>query len=229
MAIIIVDTGTATFTMNGVTYLKNFQSLVINNSIKIVNAYDSKMILLSNTNYADFTVDGNTFANVLLLQQDLVSKLFNRPATGAGLIETSLSSTMFFHNTAGVRHGTWTTPITGTLTIDPSGAVEGGTVVVIWSGSSNPTIVGGIIQSYGGDITINGIYSIYIHYLNGRYNVNIFNSENPGTGGDVIAPATMSINNIIKSGDLTPPATMEILSIGGDNTPPATMEITSII
>lgn len=216
MAVTIVDTGTASFTLNGISYLKNFQSLVSGNSIRIVNAYDSKLVLLPETLYSEFTVDGSTFANVLLLQEDLVSKLFNRPATGTGLLETSKSNTLSFHNTAGVRHGTWSIPITGNLVLSSSGLVEGGVVVVIWNGSSNPSITGGTIQSWSGLIDTLGTYSIYIHYINGRFNINIFNVDGTGIpGGDTTPPATMIINNILDytGADITPPATMTLISI----------------
>lgn len=185
MAVIIVDTGTAIFTLNGVSYLKNFQSLISGDSIRIVNAYDSRLELLSWTLYSEFTVDGSTFASAILLQENLVSKLFNRPATGSGLLETSTSNTLSFHNTAGVRHGTFAIPITGNLILNTTGSVEGGTVVIVWSGSSDPSFSSGTVQSYSGGITSAGTYSIYVHYLNGRFNVNIFNVDGDQPSIDV--------------------------------------------
>lgn len=92
-------------------------------------------------------------------------------------VNTSTSNTLKFDRIQGYTHGTWATPILGGLTLDMSGAVEGGCVVVIWNGSSSPSFTGGTIQSYSGDITEPGTYSVYIHYLNGRVNVNVFNVD----------------------------------------------------
>lgn len=95
-------------------------------------------------------------------------------------VDTSASATVLFDEITGYRHGTWVIPITGDITLDETGAVEGGVAVVIWRGASNPTFLSGTVQSESGIITEDGVYSIYIHYLNGRFNVNIFNVEDPG-------------------------------------------------
>lgn len=96
-------------------------------------------------------------------------------------VDTDATATVLFDQVTGYRHGTWGTPITGDITLDETGAVEGGVAVVIWRGSSNPTYLGGgTIQSEAGVITIDGKYSIYIHYINGRFNINIFNVTEPG-------------------------------------------------
>lgn len=95
-------------------------------------------------------------------------------------VDTSTSATILFDTIQGYRHGTWTSPISGDITLDETGVVEGGCAVVLWEGSTNPTYIGGTIQSISGDITVEGVYSIYIHYINGRFNINVFNVENPG-------------------------------------------------
>ena len=107
-----------------------------------------------------------------------------------GVIEASTSNTITFAKLNNSR-GTWTTPITGAIVIDLTDAVDNAAGVVIWSGSSNPTITGGTIQNTSGVITTAGTYSIYFHYLDGRFNVNIFNVS--GSGGDVTAPTLTSI------------------------------------
>ena len=122
-------------------------------------------------------------------------------------VSTSTSNTVLFDRIQGYRHGTWATPIVGTIALNTAGAVEGACAVVIWNGSANPTISGGNVQAISGDITVSGTYSIYFHYINGRINVNIFNVDGQ------VAP------------DNTPPATMEITSVDFS---PATMEITSV-
>ena len=92
-------------------------------------------------------------------------------------VSTSTSNTVSFDRIQGYRHGSWGVPITGSITLNTSGAVEGGCAVVIWNGSTSPTFIGGTIQSYSGDITESGTYTVYIHYINGRFNVNVFNVE----------------------------------------------------
>lgn len=92
-------------------------------------------------------------------------------------VSISTSNTVLFDRIQGYRHGSWVTPITGTIILNTAGSVEGGCAVVVWNGSSSPTFTGGTIQSYSGNITESGTYSIYIHYLNGRFNVNVFNVE----------------------------------------------------
>lgn len=121
--------------------------------------------------------------------------------------EQSTSSTLSFHNAfSGVIHGTWSTPITGTLTIDETNAVDGGCVCVIWSGSSNPTITGGVINVTLGNINSQGVYSIYFHRIAGRYNINILvvDSAPPATPTlvsvytpDSVDPATPVLNSVV--------------------------------
>lgn len=95
-------------------------------------------------------------------------------------VDTSTSATVLFDQVTGCRHGTWANPITGDITLDETGVVEGGCAVVIWRGATNPIFIGGTIQSTSGVITVDGIYSVYLMYINGRFNVNIFNVANPG-------------------------------------------------
>ena len=93
-----------------------------------------------------------------------------------GELGTSTSNTILFDRLFN-RHGSWATPLTGALVLDNTGAVDGATTVVIWSGSSNPTMSGVTIQSQSGEITTSGTYSIYFNYLDSRLNVSIFNVD----------------------------------------------------
>jgi len=77
MAITILNATTTTFTLNGIEYQKNFQSIVNGDNIKITNVYDSKQVLVDSTIYSDFIVDGNTYASAILLQGALVDILFD--------------------------------------------------------------------------------------------------------------------------------------------------------
>lgn len=78
----ITETSDTAFSLNGVNYLKNFQGIVSGDNLKIVGIYDSKIILVPFTNYADFTVDAAGFASVALLQAALLTILYNRATLG---------------------------------------------------------------------------------------------------------------------------------------------------
>lgn len=112
---------------------------------------------------------------------------------------------IYFDDTAGYSHADWDTPDTGDITVDLTTAVEGGCAVMVWSGDANPTIHGCVIQSYSGLITVQGIYSIYFHFIKGRMNVNIFNVE--GTINQI--PGKMTIINVVD----TLPDKMTIISV----------------
>ena len=73
------------FSFNGINYLKNFTPIVTGNKIEIINTYDSKIKLTDfPTDYTEFTVDGNTFANVGLLQDALLLVIFTRSSLSGG-------------------------------------------------------------------------------------------------------------------------------------------------
>jgi len=76
--IIINNIDGVTFEINGIRYQKNFISVIAGSRVKIVNVYDTKLELAAFTNFADFTVNGNTFLNVETLQQALLPVLFTR-------------------------------------------------------------------------------------------------------------------------------------------------------
>ena len=78
MAIVIIDINDSKFSINGVEYSKHFLSVVSNNNLKIINTYDSSVILQVNADYSEYTVDGNTYASVELLQSALLGVLFSR-------------------------------------------------------------------------------------------------------------------------------------------------------
>lgn len=81
---------------------------------------------------------------------------------------------------AGRRYGSWGMPMQGVISVTQSGIQEGGCAVIVWSGSTTPAVTGVVIQQYVGVITEQGVYSIYIHFLNGRVNVNIFGQAGEG-------------------------------------------------
>jgi hypothetical protein len=67
-----------TFSVNGITYNKNFQSVVYGNNVEIQNLFDSKLVLIEKTNYADFTVNSTTYGSAASLQSALLTILNNR-------------------------------------------------------------------------------------------------------------------------------------------------------
>jgi len=127
-------------------------------------------------------------SNSGLVVTEIVNKS-NANFTELYQVETSVSNTIVFDSIRGYRHGTWDTPITGTITLDDATAVEGACAVMIWRGSSNPTFSGGTIQSISGVITELGTYSIYFHYINSRININVFNVDG---SVDITAPVLLS-------------------------------------
>lgn len=76
MAVTIVNITDTTFTLDGIEYQKNFNSIVSNDNVKIIGVYDSKVVLIADTNYAEYTVDGSSYGSALLLQAALVEVLF---------------------------------------------------------------------------------------------------------------------------------------------------------
>ena len=98
MAVIIASIDDKTFSLNGITYLRNFQSLVHVNNIRITNSYDSNQILLDNTIYSDVTLNDVVYDSVSLLQTALALVLFNRGTL----------ADKFFNFTQGSAAQTWT-------------------------------------------------------------------------------------------------------------------------
>ena len=78
MAVTIVDINTTTFSIDGVEYLKNFQSVINGDTLKIFGVYDNDTVLVPLTIYSDFTVGGAGFASAILLQTALLNVLYNR-------------------------------------------------------------------------------------------------------------------------------------------------------
>ena len=119
--------------------------------------------------------------------------------------QTSTSNTVLFDRIFGYTHGTWDTPITGSITVDLTGAKDGACACVIWSGSSNPTIsgVGYVLNKSQGTITEAGTYTIYLHYINptgvsgdGKFNVSFFGVDTATVTAN-IAPITLTITEAV--------------------------------
>lgn len=85
----ITNINSQRFTMNGISYYKNFLSQIIGdpivgNMIRIVNAYDSKFELLRATKISNISVNGLTYPNAAALQMALLPILYSRSTLGDG-------------------------------------------------------------------------------------------------------------------------------------------------
>jgi hypothetical protein len=76
--IIINSADITTFKINGISYLKNYVTRVVDNKIEIFNCYDRKDILVPLNNYSNFIVNGSTFNNAVTLQEALIDLLYYR-------------------------------------------------------------------------------------------------------------------------------------------------------
>lgn len=108
MAVTIVNIDNTTFSIDGVPYLKNFMSVVTVDLVRILNTYDSKLILKENTIFSDYTIDGGGFGSAILLQAALKDVLFNRDNLGTDLGFQVISNTSDFNAlVTGATPGVW--------------------------------------------------------------------------------------------------------------------------
>lgn len=85
--ILINNINAQKFTLNGVPYFKNFTPVKVgNDKIKIVNVYDSRLVLSEALLISEFTVDGIVYDNLPDLQGALLPVLFTRDTLGGGNI-----------------------------------------------------------------------------------------------------------------------------------------------
>ena len=174
------------FNFNGLDKQRNYLAHVIGNNIMVFSAYNSKDVLLRPTPYNDIEINGDVKNNVEEAHNALTPLLFTKNIVTSGGALISTSNTLKFHNsTDGVVHQ----GISGNLVIDPLGNVNGGYVLVNWSGNANPNITGvspSLIRRLSGsdDITTQGSYLIGIAYQDGRYWVSIkSHAQYVGAGG----------------------------------------------
>lgn len=84
MAVVIVNVSSTKFSIDGIEYLKNFQSVINGNNLRIFGVYDNALELVPFTIYSDFTVDGGGLGSAILLQSSLLNVLYNRNNIGTG-------------------------------------------------------------------------------------------------------------------------------------------------
>lgn len=78
MVAVINSINATSFSFNGVPYYKNFISVVSGDRLKVLNTYDSAIVLNDFSDYGDYTVDGSTYGSAALLQAALLPVLFTR-------------------------------------------------------------------------------------------------------------------------------------------------------
>lgn len=115
MSVVIVNVNSTTLSINGIEYLKNFMSIVTGDLVKILNTYDSKVVIQENTIYSDYTIDGGGFSSAADLQSALKDVLFTRGLEG---VEARLDN-LEDNQVTGVETYDELTdlPVTGTLLV----------------------------------------------------------------------------------------------------------------
>lgn len=235
MAIAIVkDFDAKLFELNGIKYVRNFVAIQVGDNIRITNAYDTRFTLIV-AHYSEFVINNNTFINSASVVSALSPILFVKDEllmTGGGE-SGNANVTAVFNNINGTYINGPNTPGTGNIILDVTNAVNGGACAVYYDGPaiSKDTFLNGIIVLLSGANIVNELCLVFIMFdkQSNSFTVNI----QAGATGDLPAtdaPAQMTITNILDtSGDVTAPNTMEITNvINGDTVRPATMEITEI-
>lgn len=96
------------FSINGIAYLRRFISIVGGDSVSIKGIYDSTIELVSD-NYANYTVNGNTYGSALLLQSALVDVLYSSTKNNSFSFRNLLINNLFTVNQRGYATGVNTT------------------------------------------------------------------------------------------------------------------------
>lgn len=77
---ILTSVSDTVFELNGIKYLKNYISNVYGNKIEIYNCYERADVLIPQTHYQNFMVNGSTFSSAVSLQAALLTILFSMNA-----------------------------------------------------------------------------------------------------------------------------------------------------
>lgn len=123
---------------------------------------------------------------------------------------TSVYPILADKTSAGRRYGSVEIPMAGLISLSLVNVQEGGCGVIIWTGGTLPTFTGAPVYTLVGVVEDSGIYSIYYHFLNGGFNINIFGKM--GEAPPPSAPNKMTLNSVL-SQDSTAPNKMTINSI----------------
>lgn len=108
------------------------------------------------------------------------------------IAETGTGSLTFENGGKGKVYGTWDTPITGDVTIDNTGQVDGGYVQGVWNGTTFAIlgVAGALVEFVTAVPTVSGNYKFAVAWISGRYEV-YFPSVSGGAA-DTTAPVLTS-------------------------------------
>lgn len=84
---IITSINDKKFSLNGIQYLKNYLSATYNQKIEIFNCYERQDVLVEQTVYSEFSVNGITYNSAAALQAALLDVLYSRTNLGTNTIE----------------------------------------------------------------------------------------------------------------------------------------------
>lgn len=83
--VIIQDINSDKFSLDGIPYLKNFLPVVNGNNLRVVNTYDSKIVISDYKLYSEYSVNGTVYNSITELQDSLLDILYSRVGFGVGL------------------------------------------------------------------------------------------------------------------------------------------------
>lgn len=186
---IINDYSAKMFTLNGIQYVRNFVATRRGNRVTIMNAYDTRFGLISG-DYSEFIINGNTFGSAITVVSILSPILFVKDEVSmiGGESDNSIADAVF-HNSFGSWVKSPSSPASGNINIDMTGAVNGGICAIYYSGAvlTKSSFIGGTITILSGSNTLNELCIVWIVYDQGNnaFQVNIQN----GATGDIPDPS----------------------------------------
>ena len=93
MMIAVVQNISATrFSLNGIQYPKTFLPFVNGDKVRLINAYDSRLEIVTPSSLTDFTVNGSQLGSIELLQQALIPTVFSKSSAAGIEISGDFSS-----------------------------------------------------------------------------------------------------------------------------------------
>lgn len=172
---IVINTVNAErFSLDGIEYFKNFTPVVAGDTIRILNTYGACFDLLKSTNYADFIVNGSTYASSALLQSALLPVIYTRSSLGVAIPDSSsiTSNIATTYNIDWSVAGNWDLTLTANTTLTesniPSAGVEK-TITIYAVGVFSLTLPVGWVIKNGGSYDGLGQQIVVQSWNNGNY------------------------------------------------------------
>ena len=199
------------FTLDGIEYFKNFTPVVAGDTITISNTYGNCINIVKSTNYANFTVNGNTFLDVASLQSALLPVIYTRDTLGGGAADLDEKDILSFVATG--KETTW--GFGGTLTMSVG---TGGSGSSISAPTTSAIINGGWNKRQ--QTSIVGVGNPYSIYSTGRYSLVeqgfYFRCESyfQGCGGSSVFVGLD--NSVADLGNVDPSTLLNVFGVGKD-------------